>query len=113
MDWEIHATRRFGIPTIHLEDVAVTESQGPIVDRTREHLTQADEPVLTVRRLLMNSARALREKGATPAGVNTPGIYRDIRGASLTLSKDLSWADAMHKQRHSPTNRDQRGAHGS
>jgi hypothetical protein len=113
MDWEIHATRRFGIPTIHLEDVAVTESQGPIVDRTKEHLTQADEPVVTVRRLLMNSARALRERGKLPAGAAQPGMYREIRGASLALAKGVKWADAMHKQRQGPTNRDQRGGHGS
>jgi phenylpropionate dioxygenase-like ring-hydroxylating dioxygenase large terminal subunit len=112
MDWEIHATRRFGIPTIHLEDVAVTESQGPIVDRTREHLTQADEPVAAARRMLVNSARSLRDKGVIPPGAKTPAMYRAIRGASLTLSKAVAWTDTMQQQRRSALNLDQREGRG-
>ena len=110
MDWEIHATRRFGIPTIHLEDVAVTESQGPIVDRTKEHLTQADEPVVAARRRLMNAARALRERGEVPVGARAPEMYREIRGASLTLPKTSAWGKAMQEQRAAGSKRDQRGS---
>ena len=40
MNWELHKTRRFGIAGVNLQDVCVTENEGPtpILDRTKEHL---------------------------------------------------------------------------
>jgi phthalate 4,5-dioxygenase oxygenase subunit len=95
MDWEIHKTRKFGIPTIHLEDVAITESQGPICDRTKENLTQADEPIIMVRRKLLEAAKALRDHGTPPPCANKAQIYRGIRGLSLTLPKEVHWLDDL------------------
>src|SRR5688572_24729963 len=99
MDWQIHKTRMFGIPTIHLEDVAITESQGAICDRTKENLTQADMAVEAARNKLMNAARALKDRGILPTGLRSPAIYSGVRGTSLTLPKEISWVEAMDKQR--------------
>lgn len=99
MDWEIHKTRMFGIPTIHLADVAITESQRPICDRTKENLTQADMGIAAVREKLMNAARVLRDHRTPTAGLRKPASYRAIRGTSVTLPKEISWAEAMEKQR--------------
>jgi len=42
MDWEAHRTRMFcGIRGFGVQDQAIQESQGPIVDRTLEHLGRA------------------------------------------------------------------------
>ena len=98
MDWEIHRTRKFGVPTIHLEDVCVTESQGPICDRTKENLTQADEPVIAVRNRLINAAKALRDHGTQPAGLRDPKVCRGIRGTSKELPKDVNWVEDMREQ---------------
>jgi phthalate 4,5-dioxygenase len=99
MDWQIHKTRMFGIPTIHLEDVAITESQGAICDRTKENLTQADMAVEAARNKLMDAARALKDRGILPTGLRNPAIYSGVRGTSLTLPKEISWVEAMDKQR--------------
>jgi phthalate 4,5-dioxygenase oxygenase subunit len=104
MDWEVHKTKRFGIPTIHLEDVAISESQGPICDRTKENLTQADEPILMVRRKLLEAAKALRQNG-TPAPCAADGkIYAGIRGVSLSLPKNVQWLDGLREHIPVPTN---------
>jgi hypothetical protein len=91
MDWNVHKTKRFGIPTIHLEDVAISESQGPICDRTKETLTQADEPIIMVRRKLLEAAKALRENGAPAPCASNPKIYANIRGLSLSLPRTMDW----------------------
>ena len=98
MDWEIHRTRKFGIPTIHLEDVAITESQGRIFDRSKENLTESDIAIIAVRDRLLNAAQALRDRGELPPGLRDAGIYSGIRGASLTLPTEASWLDYMKHQ---------------
>ena len=98
MDWNVHKTKRFGIPTVHLEDVAVSESQGPICDRTKENLTQADEPIIMVRRRLLDAAKALRESGSPPPCVRAPQAYAGIRGLSLILPRDVNWVDGFKER---------------
>lgn len=95
MDWEIHRTRKFGIPTVHLEDVAITESQGAICDRTKENLTQADAPIVAVRERLMEAAKTLLDNGAPPPGAYQPTCYRGIRGLSIVMPKDVSWVEGL------------------
>jgi phthalate 4,5-dioxygenase len=99
MDWEIHRTRKFGIPTLHLEDVAVTESQGPICDRTKQNLTQADIASIAVYDRLMSAAAALANHQTPPAGAYDPTIYRGVRGACAALPKDASWVEYLKAQR--------------
>ena len=98
MNWEIHRTRMFGVPTVHLEDVCITESQGPIADRTKENLTQSDCPTIAVRARLINAAKELVHPGTSPAGVRDPSFYRGIRGASIRLPKEASWVEAMNER---------------
>ena len=95
MDWNVHRTKRFGIPTVHLEDVAVSESQGPICDRTKENLTQADEPIIMVRGKLLEAAYRLRENGMPAPCARNPEIYGGIRGLSLGLPKNVNWLDGF------------------
>ena len=45
---------------------------GPIMDRTKEHLGTADATIIRVRRRMLEAARALRERGVTPPGVESP-----------------------------------------
>lgn len=101
MDWDIHRSRKFGVPTLHLEDVCITESQGSIVDRTKENLTQADAPIVAVRDRLMNAAKALRDHGTLPAGLRDATIYRGVHGISMTLPKEVNWVESMKKQQMS------------
>ena len=74
MDWEVHRTRMFcGIPGFGVQDQAIQESQGDIVDRTRERLGTSDTAIIQVRRRLMTAARALRDQG-TPAPGGRPAL---------------------------------------
>jgi len=52
----------------HTQDAMVTESMGPITDRTQEHLGVSDMHVVAVREFLLKSVRAVQE-GADPPGI--------------------------------------------
>jgi hypothetical protein len=51
-----------GIDGIHLQDQAITESMGPIVDHDREHLGPSDQMITRTHRRLLMAARALRDR---------------------------------------------------
>jgi phenylpropionate dioxygenase-like ring-hydroxylating dioxygenase large terminal subunit len=90
MDWEVHRTRMFcGIAGFGVQDQAIQESQGPIVDRTREHLGTSDTAIIRVRRRLLNAARALREHGTPPPGGDPASFL--VRSASVILPPDGDW----------------------
>ena len=94
LDPEVQKNKTFtGIPTITLQDQAVTESMGGVYDRSQEHLGTTDAMIIQVRRKLMVAARALREEGVTPPGVDEPEFYA-IRTASIVLPKELNWVEA-------------------
>jgi len=93
MDHDAQRARRFsGIPSVNLQDKAVLESMGPIVDRTHEHLGTTDTMIIQVRRRLIEAARALRDRGVTPPGVDDPEVYR-VRTATVIVPKGQPWRD--------------------
>ena len=94
MDWEIHKTRKFGIPTVGLEDVAVQESMGPIVDRTLENLCQGDAPMVAARKMLVRAAVELRDDGTPPPGIDDPASYC-VRGLNASVPKTKDWVEAV------------------
>jgi phthalate 4,5-dioxygenase len=93
MDWDAHRTKMFcGIPGFGVQDQAIQESQGPLVDRSQERLGTSDTAIIQVRRRLMTAARALRERGE-PAPGQDPRSYC-VRSASLTLRAGEDWVTA-------------------
>ncbi|HYA27332.1 MAG TPA: Rieske 2Fe-2S domain-containing protein [Acidobacteriota bacterium] len=94
IDWDIHKSRRIGIAGVNLQDVCVTENEGPgpIMDRTKEHLCAGDISTIKARMQLLNAAKALREKGTPPPGARDAGVYR-VRGASTVVDDDKNWID--------------------
>src|SRR2546428_9337644 len=90
-----------GIPfLVNLQDRAMTETMGPIYDRTQEHLGTTDAMVIYVRRRLIEAARALRDQGVVPANVDDPTMCR-VRPASILLPEGDSWISATEKARQS------------
>ncbi len=90
MDWESHRSRMYcGIPGFGVQDQAIQESQGPLVDRSRERLGTSDTAIIQVRRRLMAAARALREGGTPPPGAD-PEAYL-VRSTSLVLPAGAPW----------------------
>ena len=96
IDWETHKTRRMGIAGVNLQDVCVTENEGPgpIMDRTKEHLCAGDISTIKARLKLLDAARALREKGTLPPGAKDAGVYR-VRGVSVVVPDDVNWIDGV------------------
>jgi phthalate 4,5-dioxygenase len=87
-----------GIPGIHTQDQAITESMGTIYNRTQERLGTSDVMVIRVRRRLMEAARALAERGLTPPGVDNPEVYRQRSGGAF-LPQDANWIEATTELR--------------
>ena len=99
INWETHLRRRVGISGVNLQDMCVTELQGPtpILDRTKEHLCSGDQTAGRARRMLLRLAKTLRERGTTPLGVRESEIYR-VRGTSVVVPDNLNWADAVKER---------------
>jgi hypothetical protein len=81
-----------GIPGFGVQDQAIQESQGPVVDRTAEHLGTSDSAIIRVRRRLITAARALRDHGAPPPGQD-PGSFL-VRSTSVVVGPDEDWVAA-------------------
>ena len=99
IDRKAQKTVRFtGIGSIHLQDQAVTESMGPVYDRTREHLGTSDAMVIRTRKRLLDAARALRDRGQIPPGVDDPRVYA-VRSGGVVLPRGADWIEATQKLR--------------
>jgi phenylpropionate dioxygenase-like ring-hydroxylating dioxygenase large terminal subunit len=97
IDREVQRTVSFsGIPSVPLQDKAVTEGMGVITDRTREHLGSTDAMIVRVRHRLIEAAKALRDRGATPPGVDAPELYR-VRSVIVNLPKEANWIEATRE----------------
>jgi phenylpropionate dioxygenase-like ring-hydroxylating dioxygenase large terminal subunit len=92
-DKQRSGTSYTGIPSVSLEDHAVTESMGPIYDRTSEHLGSSDAMIIRSRRRLMSAAIALRERRVVPPGVDQPEAYR-LRSGGVVLPDGADWTVA-------------------
>jgi hypothetical protein len=73
-----------------LQDQAITESMGPIYDRSTEHLGTTDAMVIRTRQRLMRAAMALRDHGEIPPGVDNPEVYRQ-RSGGVVLPRAADW----------------------
>ena len=82
-----------GITHIHMQDQAITESMGDIVDHSFEHLAPSDQMITRTRRRLLLAARALREDGTTPPAVDDPTVYQGIRSGERIL-REKDWRAA-------------------
>jgi len=86
-----------GIEGIHLQDQAMTESMGGIVDHTWEHLSVSDLMINRTRRRLLNAARGAAE-GLTPPGVDHPQTFQGARGGDFVSKKSIGWLEAYTDQ---------------
>jgi phenylpropionate dioxygenase-like ring-hydroxylating dioxygenase large terminal subunit len=92
-DRRVQRTETFtGIDGVNVQDRAVQESMGSIVDRSREHLGPADKAVIQARRLLLQAVRTV-EAGGTPPGVEP--TYYALRPAEAVLPCDADWRDLL------------------
>jgi hypothetical protein len=90
IDRKLQKTRSYtGIQGISEQDSAVQDSQGPIADRTREHIGPTDLGIIHFRKLMLETARALQQ-GIEPPHVAHQDRYAVRSGCHVThKSKDL------------------------
>lgn len=84
-----------GVRGIAIQDASLQESMGPIVDRSKERLVPTDAGIIKARSVLRKAVVALREKGATPAGVNP--AHHQVRSVSKVLPASESFVDACRE----------------
>jgi hypothetical protein len=82
-----------GITHIAMQDQAITESMGGIVDHSFEHLAPSDQMITRTRRRLLMAARALRDQGTLPPCVDQPEVYTRIRSGERIMQAD-DWQTA-------------------
>lgn len=85
-----------GLRGVEVEDAAIALSQGSLYDRSKEHLVPADQAVMRVRRVLLDSVRRVLDD-KPPVGVGV-----DLRGVSACdaeLPDGASWQDLLPSHR--------------
>jgi phenylpropionate dioxygenase-like ring-hydroxylating dioxygenase large terminal subunit len=97
IDRKLQRTDSFtGLGDFNVEDQMVTESMGPIYDRSKEHLGSTDLHITRVRRRLLDAARALTDNNITPPGVDNPHVY-GIRSGGIVLPDGTDWLDTVQR----------------
>ncbi len=86
-----------GINGISLQDQAVTESMGPVYNRSHEHLGTSDAMVIRTRRRAIAAAKAFREQGTLPPGVDQPAMYQR-RSGGIIMHRSIEALDATKDQ---------------
>jgi len=87
-----------GIRGIRQQDMAMTETMGPIMDRTKEHLGTTDQMIIRTRRRYLQAVKALRDHGITPPGVDNPKAYHQ-RSGQVILPRNVDWWEATRDLR--------------
>jgi phenylpropionate dioxygenase-like ring-hydroxylating dioxygenase large terminal subunit len=77
-----------GVSDFVSQDFMVTESMGPIYDRTQEQLGSTDRAISRMRHILISAARNLAAGQEPPA---VAGDFRSIRGAEKILEPGEDW----------------------
>jgi hypothetical protein len=83
-----------GLKDVNTQDEAMKWGQGyhngNIVDRSIEHLGTTDAHIIRVRRRMLEAAKALRDEGTVPPGVDNAEAYK-MRSGWVVLPNDVDW----------------------
>ena len=93
-----------GIEGIHLQDQAVTESMGPIVDHRFENLAMSDLMLTRTRQRLLRAARALSESGIVPPGVDDPQLCLGAHSGDFVAPVGMNWLEAYARELRASAN---------
>ena len=93
-----------GVKGLAEQDLMIQESQGRIVDRSREILTATDAAVVRFRRTLLDGAKALAASGKEPAAPWQAAAYR-VRPGSWIAASGSSFEDVMLERFDDPLGR--------
>jgi len=93
-----------GLHNITLEDQCMTESMGPIVDHSFEHLTPSDAMIGVTRRRLLQAVRDFKDKGIVPPGVDNPDAFLAARGGDFVAPDNFNFVDAYWREMRASQN---------
>jgi hypothetical protein len=94
IDRQLQKTKTFtGIKGINMQDFAMQEGMGPVVDRSKEHLGASDRAIIAARQVLLEAVR-IAEEGGEPGGVD-PTSYRKVRAVDLEIPVGVPWQDSL------------------
>ncbi|MEK4030509.1 Rieske 2Fe-2S domain-containing protein [Pseudobacillus sp. FSL P4-0506] len=82
-----------GIRGIANQDHAATETMGPIVDRSIEHLGTSDLPIIHMRRLLLQQLKAFQQ-GQKPMQLDNPSL-KTLYSDGLYDDNQKTWQEAF------------------
>jgi phenylpropionate dioxygenase-like ring-hydroxylating dioxygenase large terminal subunit len=85
-----------GLRGVEVEDATIGLSQGPLYDRSREHLVPADQAVVRVRRVLMESIKRVMEN-KQPAALGLD--LRGVGACDAQLEDGVAWQDLIPSHR--------------
>jgi phthalate 4,5-dioxygenase len=99
IDREAQRTTSFsGIDGIHVQDQAVTESMGPIVDHAWENLAMSDLMITRTRMRLLRAVEALAQSNIGPPGVDDPEICLGAHSGDFVAPAAQNWLAAYADQ---------------
>jgi hypothetical protein len=84
-----------GIKGVVTQDHAVSETQGRILDRTKEHLGYSDAAVVAWRRQIIRAAHALAETGEVPQTLAGDFRWGGIEAVTTVCPAEQSWREAV------------------
>jgi phthalate 4,5-dioxygenase len=94
IDRALQKTHSFtGLTGMLVQDIALQEGMGPILDRSNEHLAGSDAVIIALRRVLLEGTDAV-ERGAAPRGVDAAD-YRAVRGSDEIIDRGVSWREIL------------------
>jgi phthalate 4,5-dioxygenase oxygenase subunit len=82
-----------GIEGLDVQDTAITESMGAIIDHEFEMLVPTDMLVVRMRQRLLRASRAFAADGALPPSIDDPGAYRDLWSGYVLAPREPDWRD--------------------
>jgi hypothetical protein len=91
IDREVQRNSTFsGVADFVSQDFMVTESMGPIYDRTGEQLGSTDKAISRMRHILISAAKGLAQ-GKEPPAIGDGLDFRSIYGAEKILEPGEDW----------------------
>ncbi|RDK05359.1 Rieske 2Fe-2S domain-containing protein [Cupriavidus lacunae] len=89
-----------GLRGVEVEDATIALSQGPLYERSREHLVPADQAVVRVRRVLLESVkRAMQNQQPAALGLD----LSSVSACDAQLQEGTAWQDLLPSHRQTET----------
>jgi phthalate 4,5-dioxygenase len=82
-----------GIENFFVEDACATETQGPIWDRSREHLGVSDRAVIVVRNMIVDAVKGFQAGHEPPHLVTDPALnhFAHVDAVQAVIPADSDW----------------------